>query len=174
MSSVEEIRKYLLLLGWSEKQLQSQRPWNDFEKLEKLANEKGGTLRDTAAVHAALAAELAKAAAAARQEREAKFRPLSEKEERRMRLAFDHFDEDASGELDRAEFRRAMMDCGMMPLGFEVESLFREADEDGSGTMELEEFVDVLQKPETIQQFITLDLPSARACSYRRRLLGEN
>ena len=68
-----------------------------------------------------------KAAAAARQEREAKFRPLSEKEERRMRLAFDHFDEDASGELDRAEFRRAMMDCGMMPLGFEVESLFREA-----------------------------------------------
>ena len=117
MSSVAEIRKYLLLLGWSEKQLQSQRPWNDFEKLEKLANEKGGTLRDTAAVHAALAAELAKAAAAARQEREAKFRPLSEKEERRMRLAFDHFDEDASGELDRAEFRRAMMDCGMMPLG---------------------------------------------------------
>ena len=63
MTTVAEIREYLLLLGWSEKQLQSQRPWNDFEKLEKLANEKGGTLRDTAAVHAALAAELAKAAA---------------------------------------------------------------------------------------------------------------
>ena len=56
-----------------------------------------------------------------------------------MRLAFDHFDEDASGELDRAEFRRAMMDCGMMPLGFEVESLFREADEDGSGLVDYDE-----------------------------------
>ena len=40
MTTVAEIREYLLLLGWSEKQLQSQRPWNDFEKLEKLANER--------------------------------------------------------------------------------------------------------------------------------------
>ena len=156
MSSVAEIRKYLLLLGWSEKQLQSQRPWNDFEKLEKLANEKGGTLRDTAAVHAALAAELAKAATAARQEREAKFRPLSEKEERRMRLAFDHFDEDASGELDRAEFRRAMMDCGMMPLGFEVESLFREADEDGSGLVDYDEYKRFVQLYKSKQDCCTV------------------
>ena len=156
MTTVAEIREYLLLLGWSEKQLQSQRPWNDFEKLEKLANEKGGTLRDTAAVHAALAAELAKAAAAARQEREAKFRPLSEKEERRMRLAFDHFDEDASGELDRAEFRRAMMDCGMMPLGFEVESLFREADEDGSGLVDYDEYKRFVQLYKSKQDCCTV------------------
>ena len=156
MSTVAEIREYLLLLGWSEKQLQSQRPWNDFEKLEKLANEKGGTLRDTAAVHAALAAELAKAATAARQEREAKFRPLSEKEERRMRLAFDHFDEDASGELDRAEFRRAMMDCGMMPLGFEVESLFREADEDGSGLVDYDEYKRFVQLYKSKQDCCTV------------------
>ena len=156
MTTVAEIREYLLLLGWSEKQLQSQRPWNDFEKLEKLANEKGGTLRDTAAVHAALAAELAKAATAARQEREAKFRPLSEKEERRMRLAFDHFDEDASGELDRAEFRRAMMDCGMMPLGFEVESLFREADEDGSGLVDYDEYKRFVQLYKSKQDCCTV------------------
>ena len=156
MLTVKDVREYLLLLGWSEKQLQSQRPWNDFEKLEKLANEKGGTLRDTAAVHAALAAELAKAATAARQEREAKFRPLSEKEERRMRLAFDHFDEDASGELDRAEFRRAMMDCGMMPLGFEVESLFREADEDGSGLVDYDEYKRFVQLYKSKQDCCTV------------------
>ena len=30
------------------------------------------------------------------------------------------------------EFRNAMIDSGMMPLGFEVKELFEEADEDGS------------------------------------------
>ena len=155
MLRVTEIRKYLPAAGLEREAAPEPRPWNDFEKLEKLANEKGGTLRDTAAgPTAALAAELAKAAAAARQEREAKFRPLSEKEERRMRLAFDHFDEDASGELDRAEFRRAM--TRPMPLGFEVESLFREADEDGSGLVDYDEYKRFVQLYKSKQDCCTV------------------
>merc|ERR1719379_2318008 len=37
--------------------------------------------------------------------------------------------------------------------------IFEDADEDGSGTMELDEFIAVLQKPETISSFVVLDLP---------------
>merc|ERR1719313_451243 len=40
-----------------------------------------------------------------------------------------------------------------------LKKIFIEADEDGSGTMDVDEFVDVLEKRETIEQFMMLDLP---------------
>ena len=43
------------------------------------------------------------------------------------------------------EFRKAMIDSGMMPLAFEVRELFNEADTDGSGTVDFEEYCQFVQ-----------------------------
>ena len=103
-----------------------------FPALQNLAMQHGGDLKHVADVKAAgaMASRIKKQRALA--ERRKALKPLTEKQRRRLRLTFDHFDADFSGKLDMEEFRRAMIDSGMMPLGYEVKELFEEADEDGS------------------------------------------
>ena len=135
--SYPQIVSYLESIGAKKKEID--RTPQTKEALQQLASKHGGDLADTEAVRKAdaekkQAIENNKIAA-----REKKIRPLSEAALRRYRLAFDHFDEDDSGELDKVEFRKAMIDSGMMPLGFEVNEMFIEADTDGNGTVSFDE-----------------------------------
>ena len=139
--SYEEICCYLTSLGAPAKEIkQCPQQW---AALQALAQKHGGDLNRKADVKAAGATskQAAKEKAAAGR----KMRKLSQREMDRIRLAFDHFDADASGKLDIEEFRKAMIDCGMMPLGFEVQELFDEADEDGSKDVDFEEYCRFVQ-----------------------------
>ena len=141
--SYPQIVAYLESIGAKKKEID--RTPQTKEALQQLASKHGGDLADTDAVRKAdaekkQAIESNKIAA-----REKKIRPLSEAALRRYRLAFDHFDEDDSGELDKIEFRKAMIDSGMMPLGFEVNEMFIEADTDGNGTVSFDEYCRFVQ-----------------------------
>ena len=141
--SYPQIVAYLESIGAKKKEID--RTPQTKEALQQLASKHGGNLADTEAVRKAdaekkQAIENNKIAA-----REKKIRPLSEAALRRYRLAFDHFDEDDSGELDKVEFRKAMIDSGMMPLGFEVNEMFIEADTDGNGTVSFDEYCRFVQ-----------------------------
>ena len=141
--SYPQIVAYLESIGAKKKEID--RTPQTKEALQQLASKHGGDLADTEAVRKAdaekkQAIENNKIAA-----REKKIRPLSEAALRRYRLAFDHFDEDDSGELDKVEFRKAMIDSGMMPLGFEVNEMFIEADTDGNGTVSFDEYCRFVQ-----------------------------
>lgn len=91
-------------------------------------------------------------------------RPFSPAELARFRLTFDHFDADSSGELDREEFRRAMIDCGMIPTKGEVGSLFDEADKDRSGTISFAEYCRLVQVYRSKQSCLERLMESAMGC----------
>jgi len=55
-------------------------------------------------------------------------------------LRFNSYDTDHSGSLDRAEMREAMAEMGRRPSETELDDLMRIADQDGDGTINLEEF----------------------------------
>ena len=141
--SYPQIVSYLESIGAKKREIDSTPQTK--EALQQLASKHGGDLADTDAVKKAdaekkEALETNKIAA-----REKKLRPLSENALERYRLAFDHFDEDESGELDKKEFQKAMIDSGMMPLGFEVNEMFHEADTDGGGTVSFDEYCRFVQ-----------------------------
>lgn len=141
--SYPQIVSYLESIGAKKKEI-DRTPQTKLA-LQQLARDHSGDLADTDAVKKAhvdkkTALEDNKVAA-----REKKIRPISEKSLRRYRLAFDHFDEDESGELDAREFQKAMIDSGMMPLGFEVRDMFIEADTDGGGTVSFDEYCRFVQ-----------------------------
>ena len=141
--SYPQIVSYLESIGAKKKEID--RTLQTKEALQQLASKHGGDLKDTDAV---LKADTEKKQALENNKiaaREKKMRPLSEDALRRYRLAFDHFDEDDSGELDPREFQKAMIDSGMMPLGFEVSEMFHEADTDGGGTVCFDEYCRFVQ-----------------------------
>ena len=141
--SYPQIVSYLESIGAKKKEID--RTLQTKEALQQLASKHGGDLKDTDAV---LKADTEKKQALENNKiaaREKKMRPLSEDALRRYRLAFDHFDEDDSGELDPREFQKAMIDSGMMPLGFEVNEMFHEADTDGGGTVCFDEYCRFVQ-----------------------------
>jgi len=132
--------------------------------LEDLAGTAGCSLRDEGAVRAAHVAALAKKEEEKRAATEASLTPLTEEERARFRLAFDHFDADGSGALDHAEFRKAMIDSGMMPLRSEVTGLFQEADVDGSGTVNFDEYCHFIQVYRAKQSWWERLMESAMDC----------
>ena len=165
--SYPQIVSYLESIGAKKREIDSTPQTK--EALQQLASKHGGDLADTDAVKKAdaekkEALETNKIAA-----REKKLRPLSENALERYRLAFDHFDEDESGELDKKEFQKAMIDSGMMPLGFEVNEMFHEADTDGGGTVSFDEYCRFVQvrrpslhpSPRTPRARALADSPSA-------------
>ena len=60
--------------------------------------------------------------------------------------AFNKFDVDGSGFLDRAEFGKAMLAMGLRLSASQVEVLFKEYDVDGTGTIELQEFTQMVRR----------------------------
>jgi hypothetical protein len=55
-------------------------------------------------------------------------------------LRFNSYDIDHSGNLDRTEMREAMAEMGRRPTETELDLLMQTADQDGDGTINLEEF----------------------------------
>ncbi len=115
------------------------------DAIHKLARRTGCDLSDTAALDAALADAKARAKAAHKEASMRKVAKLSDDELRRLRLAFDNFDKDGSGQLDKEEFRKAMIDSGFMPYHYEVEELFKDADDDSSGLVDFDEYCTFVQ-----------------------------
>jgi 5-hydroxyisourate hydrolase-like protein (transthyretin family) len=136
-----EIECYLLSLGAPQKAIDEAEA-KGLQAMDSLAHDWGSRegLRNEALVREtyerAQEEEKRKAAEALKR----KLRPLTADERQRYRLAFDHFDADSSGELDAAEFKKAMIDSGMYPLQFEVKALFEQADSDKSGKVDFEEY----------------------------------
>ena len=60
--------------------------------------------------------------------------------------AFDRFDTDSSGQIDKQEFSKAMHALGMRLQACEYDLLFREYDADQSGEIDLAEFTHMIKK----------------------------
>merc|ERR1711907_94521 len=58
--------------------------------------------------------------------------------------AFELFDTDKSGSIDGAELAFAMRALGFEPTGQEVADMLAKTDEDGNGTVQFQEFVDLV------------------------------
>jgi Ca2+-binding EF-hand superfamily protein len=54
---------------------------------------------------------------------------------------FEIFDEDGSGDIDITELRKAMKALGMKTSRGEVKKMIEEADIDGGGSIDFEEFL---------------------------------
>ena len=62
-------------------------------------------------------------------------------DEQELKEAFDHFDSDGNGAIDRDEFAQLMKNLDPEMSSEEVAIGFAEIDRDGSGTIELDEFI---------------------------------
>ena len=63
--------------------------------------------------------------------------------EEEIREAFKVFDKDGNGYISAAELRHVMTNLGEKLTDFEVDDMIREADVDGDGQINYEEFVKV-------------------------------
>ena len=64
---------------------------------------------------------------------------------------FREWDEDANGQVSKAEFRKAMPLLGLEAPPEAIDALFDEWDPDGSGVLEMGELNKVLRRGSTIQ-----------------------
>ena len=66
---------------------------------------------------------------------------LTEEQKLEVRKAFDLFDTDKSGNIDAKELKQAMSNLGFKLFDEEVKKMIAEVDEDGSGTIDFDEFL---------------------------------
>lgn len=71
---------------------------------------------------------------------------FSESEIDAYREAFMFFDRDKDEKIDAAELANVMRTLGMNPTPAELEDMVREVDIDGNGTIEFDEFLELLAK----------------------------
>ena len=60
-----------------------------------------------------------------------------------MKSAYDMFDKDGDG-ITKEELQNAMNTFGKAPTADELDEIMRNADEDGSGTIDFEEFLKLM------------------------------
>ena len=68
-------------------------------------------------------------------------RPLSNTQIERLREVFNHFDADGSGSIDTEELGHVFEAMGQKLSEADLNALMKQADDDGSGEMEFEEFL---------------------------------
>jgi calcium-binding protein CML len=67
-------------------------------------------------------------------------------DERKIKEMFDLFDADGGGSIDVAELTQALVTLGISDTKEEIDRLVMQIDVDGSGAIEYEEFVEVMEK----------------------------
>ncbi|KUL87460.1 hypothetical protein ZTR_04532 [Talaromyces verruculosus] len=65
-------------------------------------------------------------------------------EEAELRAAFEVFDQDGSGTISADEMRRVMKSIGEELTDAEIDEMIKEADTDGNGTIDYQEFVHLM------------------------------
>merc|ERR1711898_33689 len=74
-----------------------------------------------------------------------KAKPLTEDQKREIAEAFALFDTDGSGAIDAKELKVAMQALGFEPSNDEIAKMMADIDVDGNATVELEEFIEMLE-----------------------------
>ena len=78
---------------------------------------------------------------------DAKIRALLDEEQIiELKGVFEMFDFDGSGAIDAKELKQVMQNLGMNPTEEEVQRMMEDADEDGSGEIEFQEFAILMGK----------------------------
>lgn len=72
-------------------------------------------------------------------------KPLDEETRKKLRMVFDKFDEDRSGAVSTYEMTKMVNELGLELGPAEIGNLMKEADPDGSGQIDFDEFVSVMQ-----------------------------
>jgi Ca2+-binding EF-hand superfamily protein len=67
-------------------------------------------------------------------------------DEKKIKEMFDLFDADGGGSIDVAELTQALVTLGISDTRDEIDRLVQQIDVDGSGEIEYEEFVEVMEK----------------------------
>jgi len=75
-----------------------------------------------------------------------KRKDLSEEQIEVFKQAFDLFDADGSGMIDANELKEAMRALGFEVTKKQVDEMIEEVDQDGSGTIDLDEFIFMMKK----------------------------
>ena len=64
-----------------------------------------------------------------------------------FREEFERFDENEDGYIDVGEFGQFLRSIGLNPTDEEVQQLFQKMDKDGSGMIEFDEFIHIMDHP---------------------------
>eukprot|EP00941_MAST-03F_sp_MAST-3F-sp1_P000416 g416.t1 len=109
------------------------------------------------------------------QEKELRQERLSVKKEDEKVLeaesCFMQFDEDASGSVDAIELRKMLNALGLRPTPEELSSIIHEIDEDGSGEIEMDEFVKWFAKDEGKKSMKVQLLRAQMRLQYKKRVV---
>merc|ERR1719161_2888437 len=73
-----------------------------------------------------------------------KQKELTDEQKQEIKEAFDLFDTDGSGNIDSKELKVAMLALGFEPKKEEIQKMISDVDDDGSGTIEYEEFLKMM------------------------------
>ncbi|XP_035697589.1 troponin C, skeletal muscle-like isoform X1 [Branchiostoma floridae] len=71
---------------------------------------------------------------------------LTKEQVEELQMAFSIFDRDGSGEISTQNLGTILKQCGLNPSRDELDAIMAEADEDGSGTMDFDEFLELMAK----------------------------
>merc|ERR1719506_1391956 len=74
-----------------------------------------------------------------------KSKPLTDDQKREIAEAFALFDTDGSGAIDAKELKVAMQALGFEPSNDEIAKMMADIDVDGNATVELEEFIEMME-----------------------------
>merc|ERR1712166_281475 len=96
-----------------------------------------------------------------------KAKPLTDDQKKEVKEAFDLFDTDGSGCIDGKELKIAMQALGFEPSNDEIAKMMSDIDCDGNGTVEFEEFIEMMEGKMCLTSVIvtvTAELTRASSC----------
>jgi|EP00670_Eutreptiella_braarudii_P005530 Ca2+-binding EF-hand superfamily protein len=109
-----------------------------------------------------------------RQKQECKIKiELTDQQKQEIKQAFDLFDTEGTGKIEAKEIKVALRALGFEPKKEEMNKIISEVDKDGSGTVDFNEFLDLLirkmgekdSREETLKAFKLFDAESKQTIS---------